>query len=184
MVIEKSNLMTPKIIDKTNHKEVTFEKSVNGNTVEITSKGLQPMVINPGSIVIQVPPNYDVDADGISSDVTIRGFSGNVLNVSTMSGNINSSTVAANRSKLKSMSGNIRVTSLISTGNHEFKSMSGDVVVMLGDGSSTKIFVQSEKSSASLNDKTAIATPLEDVVGSGAAMIRATTMSGDVDCRY
>jgi hypothetical protein len=184
VVIEKNVSTTPEIINETNENEVTFQKSIMGPSVEVTSKVRQTTVTNAGRIIVRVPSNYDVDAEGMSAAFTVIGFEGSTLNISTMSGNIKSSAVGSAHTKFKSMSGNIRVISPIVSGTHEFNAMSGDIVIMLGPGSSAKIFAQSEKSSASINDKNARSVSIEDIVSSGHATVRATTISGNIDCRY
>lgn len=187
-VVIENNMSTPEIINETNENEVTFEKSIMGQSVEVTSKVVRPYFLgvrpNAGRIIVRVPSNYDVDAEGMSAAFTVISFGGGTLNISSMSGNIKSSAVGATHTKFKSMSGNIRVISAIISGTHEFNAMSGDVVIMLGPGSSTKIFAQSEKSSASINDKNAHVVSIEDIVSSGQASVRATTISGNIDCRY
>jgi hypothetical protein len=183
VVIEKNMSVTPEIINETNENEVTFEKSIIGESVEVTSKVRQPIVANPGRIIVRVPLNYDVDAKGMSAGFTVTSFEGDTLDVSSMSGNIKSSAVGGRRTKFTSMSGNIRVISPIISGTHEFEAISGDVVVMLGPGSSTKLFAQSDQLSASIDDKHAHVVPLEEIVGSGHASVRATTISGNVDCQ-
>jgi hypothetical protein len=188
VVIENNMSTTPEIMNETNENEVTFEKSIMGQSVEVTSKVVRPHFLgvrpNAGRIIVRMPSNYDVDAEGMSAAFTVISFEGGTLNISSMSGNIKSSAVGATHTKFKSMSGNIRVISPIISGTHEFNAMSGDVVIMLGPGSSTKIFAQSEKSSASINDKNAHVVSIEDIVGSGHASVRATTISGNIDCRY
>ena len=184
VVIEKSVSTTPEIINETNSNEVTFEKTISDNTIEISSKGKQSIIMNAGRIIVRVPANYDIHAKGMSSDFTVNGFASDVLNISTMSGDIKSSAVGFRRSKFKTMSGDIRVHSAIAAGSHEFEAMSGDVVVILGSNSATKVFAKSEKSSASINSRNTKAFPLEEVVGAGTATVHATAISGDVDCQY
>lgn len=184
VMIEKSNSSIPSIVNQTNAEEVTFEKNVLGQSIEIVSKGRHPLVVNPGKIIIRVPSNYDIDANGASSDFTVAEFEGRVLNISSMSGDIKASSVASGRTKFESMSGDIRVTATIVRGMHEFKAMSGDIVVILGANSSVKISAKSEKSSVSINDKSIAIGSLNAIVGKGDATINASTMSGEVDCRY
>jgi len=175
---------TPEIINQTNENEVTFEKTITGASIKIVSKSHQMAVTNPGRIVVRVPSSYDIDAKGMSARFTVTGFQGETLTLSSMSGTIDASAIGTAHTRFKSMSGNIRVICPIIAGTHEFQSMSGDVAVLLAPGSSAIVFAQSEKSSASINDRDTRIAPIEDVVGSGGATIRATTISGEVDCSY
>lgn len=182
--IEKTESSEPEIVNQTDASQVSFEKNVTGKTIEIKSTGLQSMVVNPGQIIVRVPANYDISAESMSGSFNVTGFGGNVLKISTMSGNLQSGAAGIASTTLESMSGNITVAAKINDGMHEFKSMSGSVVLMLSKDSSATIMATSEQSSVTINGKNAMSSSLKEVVGQGKATVNAVSDAGSVQCTF
>lgn len=184
VILESGKGKEPSITDNTNKSQVkvTIEKS-DGNFY-ITSKGLSNSVSNAGQLIIQIPEGYKINAKGMSSNFRVTSSCGTKIKIRSMSGDIRSNCLAVSETQFESMSGDIKVNSSLKSGMHLLSSMSGDIDVMLRDGSTGKVVAISEKGSVQINQETKRAGKILKELGKDEVVLVAKTISGDASIEF
>lgn len=137
-----------------------------------------------------VQTDGSLSVGSINGDVTLRRIRAGQLSVNGVSGDVDASDVTVDGADLKTISGTVRYTGgLRGNGRYEFQTHSGDVVLVLtGDAGfelEARTFsgdIRPDPSFAGSN-LTAGRRSLRGRVGTGDAVLVATTFSGDVVIR-
>lgn len=140
-------------------------------------------------ITVRIAKGSPVDAHSVSGDVSVSGAEGDV-EARSVSGNVRLEAPSASRVRAASVSGDVDVTvnALTGTGNLEFNSVSGDVVVTLPKGLNADVSMRSVSGELesdfplTLNGRVS-RNRIEARIGQGGREIEVHTVSGDVRLR-
>ncbi|NNK37240.1 MAG: DUF4097 family beta strand repeat protein [Xanthomonadales bacterium] len=165
-------------------------KDVEDVEISATSNGIQIRVKNPKNrrrvdgtdLYLRVPEQASIEADGVSTDITVNGGSGDSIMLSTVSGDLEVEASPA-RVELTTVSGDIELEGEVMRSTLE--SVSGDVTV---DGLAGEINLSTVSGDVSLEGGEASRGRFESVSGemtlslsvSDGGRLNCDSMSGDI----
>ena len=126
--------------------------------------------------------------NALSGDVHLERVRARRVEVDVTSGDVTLSAITSDTVRLASLSGSIEFASeLMRGGRYQFKAHSGDIRIRLTGPTGVELQASTFRGSLRLDPSLKMTAPLEGrgsvrgTVGDGAAMLEATTFSGDVE---
>jgi DUF4097 and DUF4098 domain-containing protein YvlB len=139
--------------------------------------------------VISASSDRSVEISSVSGDVETRGLRARELRLESVSGDVEVSDASCERAELGTVSGDVRYNgTLAASGRYDFKSHSGDVVITIPGDVGFELEASSFSGGIESDfDLTVHSISRErkvsGVFGDGSAVINATTFSGDITIR-